>query len=276
MNLSAGSRESLVRLVPVAVIVAAMLLIFAMGWHHAITLENIVALRDRFHDLLAKHSVLAVLIYVAVYVTVGALSLPGCLIMTLTGGLLFGWLVGGIAAVLAATTGATLVFLIARSAIAETNFAGLAGKLPWVPSVACQVERFKLDALLQQMRIGFKKDAMNYLLFLRLVPAFPFWTVNLVAAILGVPLKTYVIATFFGIIPATLAFATLGAGLDSVVAAAKAEYAACVAAHGAAACKLTINASSLVTQELVLAFALLGFAALIPVAYKRWRNAHAE
>ena len=106
------------------------------------------------------------------------------------------------------------------------------------------------------------------------MPAFPFWAVNLVAAILGVPLKTYVVGTFFGIIPATMAFASLGAGLDSVIAAAKVEHAQCVAAHGAEACKFSLNASSLVTRELILAFVLLGLVALMPVAYKRWRNMH--
>jgi TctA family transporter len=75
------------------------------------------------------------------------------------------------------------------------------------------------------MKAGFQTSAMSYLLFLRFVPAFPFWAVNLVAAILGVPLKTYVIGTFFGIIPATMAFASLGAGLDSVIAAAEVQHA---------------------------------------------------
>ena len=276
MSLSNCTSASLIRFAPVAVIAAVMVVVFAMGWHHAITLENIVAQRDRFRHLLAEYPTLSVLVYVLVYIAAAALSLPGGLVLTLAGGLLFGWLVGSIAAVLAATTGATVVFLIARTAIADASTAHLAVKLAWVPSAANHVERLrKLDGLLQQMKAGFKKDAMSYLLFLRLVPAFPFWVVNLVAAILGVPLKTYVIATFFGIIPATLAFATLGAGLDSVVAAAKAEYMTCVAARGAQACKLTINASSLVTHELILAFVLLGFAALIPVAYKKWRNTHA-
>ena len=276
MNLPVAWAGSLKRFAPLAAVAAAMLLVFAMGWHHAITLENIVAQRDRFHHVLAKHSILPVLVYVLIYIAAAALSLPGSLILTLTGGLLFGWLVGGVAAVVAATVGATLVFLIARMAIADANLAHLAAKFAWLPSVAGHLERLhKLDALLEQMRAGFKKDAMSYLLFLRLVPAFPFWVVNLVAAILGVPLKTYVVGTFFGIIPATFAFASLGAGLDSVVAAAKAQHAACVAVQGASACKLAINASSLVTQELILAFVLLGFAALIPVAYKRWRNTHA-
>ena len=162
------------------------------------------------------------LVYVLVYVTVATLSLPGGLVLTLSGGLLFGTLVGGIAAIVGATVGATLVFLIARAAIADAKLGDLAGRLGWLPGVAGQLEKLRrLDALLEQMKAGFKTNAMSYLLFLRFVPAFPFWAVNLVAAILGVPLKTYVVGTFFGIIPATMAFASLGAGLDSVIAAAK-------------------------------------------------------
>ena len=99
--------------------------------------------------------------------------------------------------------------------------------------------------------------------------------VAIAPAVLGVPLKTYVIATFFGIMPATFAFASAGAGLDSVIMAAKAEYAQCVTESGAGACKLTIHASSLVTTELLLALLLLGVVSLIPVALRRWRNSNA-
>ncbi|HET7154195.1 MAG TPA: hypothetical protein VFI87_02385, partial [Hyphomicrobiaceae bacterium] len=80
---------------------------------------------------------------------------------------------------------------------------------------------------------------------------------------------------FLGIIPATFAFASAGAGLDSVVMAAKNEHAACVALKGAYACKLKIHASSLLTKELILALVLLGLVALIPVVLKRWRKMHA-
>jgi uncharacterized membrane protein YdjX (TVP38/TMEM64 family) len=193
---------------------------------------------------------------VLIYVCAVALSLPGGLILTATSGLLFGWFLGGLAAVVGATLGATILFLVARTAIGEvlTSRAG-----PW----------------LTKLREGFKDDALSYLLFLRLVPAFPFWLVNIAPAVLGVPLRTYVIATFFGIIPATFAFAAAGAGLDSIIAAAKAEHAQCVAQKGAAACKLSIQASSLVTKELVLALAMLGVVALIPIAVKKWRSAHA-
>jgi uncharacterized membrane protein YdjX (TVP38/TMEM64 family) len=248
--------RALQRFGPPFVIAAVMLLVFLMGWHRQVSAENIVALRDHFHLVLAEHCVAAVLAYVAVYAVLASLSLPGCPIVTATGGLMFGWLVGGTAAVVGATTGATLLFLIARSAVGGMLSERAA---PW----------------LTKLRQGFKEDALSYLLFLRLVPAFPFWFVNIAPAVLGVPLKTYVIGTFFGIIPATFAFASAGAGLDSVIMAAKAEYAQCVAEHGAEACKLTIHASSLVTKELLLALLLLGVVALIPVALRRWRNTHA-
>jgi uncharacterized membrane protein YdjX (TVP38/TMEM64 family) len=259
-NWAAGSERSALAMVkrygPLCVIAGAMLLVFAMGWHRKVTLENIVALRERFHHVLDAHRALSVLVYILVYICVVALSLPGALILTATAGLLFGWLLGGLAAVIGGTIGATVLFLVARSALGEA-FTARAG--PW----------------LAKLRAGFKEDALSYLLFLRLVPAFPFWFVNIAPAILGVPLKTYVVATFFGIIPATFAFAAAGAGLDSVIAAARAEYMECMARKGAEACKLSIHASSLVTKELVLALALLGLVALIPVAVRKWRSTHA-
>lgn len=241
---------------PLIAVAAATALAFLFGWHEHLTLESIVAKRDRFHGFLATYPVFAVAAYMAIYTAAVALSLPGGFILTVAGGLLFGWLIGGCAAVAAATTGATIVFLIARTAIGE-NFSRRAG--PW----------------LAKLSEGFKNEALSYMLFLRLVPAFPFWFVNIAPAVLGVPLMTYVTGTFLGIIPGTFAFASAGAGLDSVVMAAKNEYAACVALKGVQACKLKIHASSLLTRELLLALVLLGLVALIPVVLKTWRKKHA-
>lgn len=241
---------------PLLALAAVMILVFGMGWHREVALDNIVLLRNRFHHFLAAHQGLSLLVYCLGYICATALSLPGAFVLTISGGLLFGCLLGGTAAVISATTGATILFLAARGVLGET-FTARAG--PW----------------LAKLREGFRADALSYLLFLRLVPAFPFWLVNIAAAILGVPLKTYVVATFLGIIPATFAFAAAGAGLDSVIAAALAEHAECVAQNGSDACKLGIHARSLVTKELVLALVLLGLVALIPVAFRKWRNTHA-
>jgi uncharacterized membrane protein YdjX (TVP38/TMEM64 family) len=240
------------RFLPLIALAAAMALVFAMGWHRALTLEGIAANRDSLQAVIASNYGLAVLGYIGIYAAAVALSLPGASALTLTGGLLFGWFFGGLWAITGATLGATAIFLIARTALGETLRAK-AG--PWI----------------EKLRAGFNEDAASYLLFLRLVPAFPFFVVNLVPALLGVPLWTYVATTFVGIIPGTFAFASIGAGLDSVIAHAKTEFAACIAANGSAACKLAIHAGSLVTRDLLFSFAALGVVALIPVAVKKWR-----
>src|SRR5262249_35752035 len=116
------------------------------------------------------------------------------------------------------------------------------------------------------------------LLFLRLVPIFPFWLVNLVPALCGVPLATFVAATALGIIPVTFAFAFVGAGLDSVIAAQQAAYQSCLAAGGPD-CRLEFHMKAALTPELLGAFVALGVLALIPVGVERLRarpTAHAR
>jgi uncharacterized membrane protein YdjX (TVP38/TMEM64 family) len=240
---------------PLIAVVAIMALAFALGWHRLITLETVVTVRERFHGFLNQHMVLSLLVYVVVYVLIVALSIPCGLILTLTGGLLFGWLVGAVATVLAATTGATVVFLIARSSLG-TAVAETAG--PW----------------LEKFRRGFEEEGVRYMLFLRLVP-FPFWAVNLAPALLGIPLRTYVVGTFFGIIPGVVAFSYLGATLDRVIGEAKNSFEACVAAKGAGQCQLAIGLDKLPTTQILIALTLIGLVALIPVALKKWRRRHA-
>jgi len=242
---------------PPLLLAGSTLAVLALGWHEHITLGNVVTFRDRFHLMLHEHRASTLLAYILAYVLMTALSLPGGLVLTVAGGLMFGWLIGSIASILGATVGATIVFLIARTALGE----GLNTKAaPW----------------LAKLKSGFNRDAFNYLLFLRLVPAFPFWFVNIAPAILGVPLRTYVITTFLGIIPGSLALSAAGAGLDSVIAAAKANYASCLASQPVHACKLAIDAKAVLTKEIILALVLLGFAALIPIGLKKWKASHAK
>jgi uncharacterized membrane protein YdjX (TVP38/TMEM64 family) len=244
------------RFAPLIALGALAGLVFTMGWHRYLSLESIAANRDALKATIAANWIVSYLGYIAIYAAAVAASVPGALFLTLSGGLLFGWLLGGMAAVTGATLGAIAIFLVARSAFGET-LAAKAG--PW----------------LVKLKDGFKQDALSYLLFLRLVPVFPFWLVNLAPPLLGVPLATFAIGTFIGIIPGTFAYASAGASLDSVIVNAKTELDACIAAKGAASCKLGISLSSLVSKELVIAGALLGVAALIPIALKKWKGRHA-
>ncbi len=193
-------RARLRRFAPIAVIVLAMVAVFATGAHRHVSLETLVRHRMAIEAFIAAHGIAAVAAYMAIYITAVALSIPGALILTIAGGILFGIVVGGIATVISATIGATIIFMVAKGACGE-SLVRRAGPL------ACKLAD------------GFKTDAFSYLLFLRLVPAFPFFLVNLAPALVGVKLLDLRGGDAIGIIPATFAFAFLGSGLDSVIAA---------------------------------------------------------
>src|SRR5580704_13819059 len=238
-----GRHRRLRRLVPVAAVVLVMAVVFGMGWHRFLSLETLVRHRAAIDGFVHAHFALAVAAFIGIYVAVVALSIPGAAILTMAGGALLGWLVGGLAALVGATVGATVVFLIARTACGEFLLR-------------------RAGPLAAKVAQGFRDDAFNYLLFLRLVPGFPFWLVNLAPALVGVGLGTYVLATALGIIPGTFAYALVGEGLDSVIAAQESAYRACLAA-GTGDCRLEFSLSAVATPQLLAALAALGLVALI-------------
>ena len=218
-----------------------------------LSLETLVGHRSAIAAFVERHGLIAVAAFVGLYIAVVAMSLPGGTILTVAGGIVFGTLIGGSAAIVGATIGATILFLIARTAFGESPHTarGSASLRDW-PTVSAQ-------------------DAFNYLLFLRLVPIFPFWLVNLAPAIFGVDLASFVAATFIGVIPATFTYAFVGAGLDSAIAAQEAAYNACMAA-GRGGCRLDFDLGAALTFKLCAAFAALGVIALVPIAVKRLRG----
>lgn len=239
------------RILPlVATVVLAGAAYIASGG--GVSLESLVRHRAAIDDFVASHRMLAIFVYVGIYITVVAVSLPGAALLTLTGGFLFGIAVGASAAVISATVGATLIFLVARTALGEPLLRRAGPR-------ATQLAR------------GFREDAFSYLLFLRLVPAFPFFLVNLVPAFAGVRLGPFVAATAIGIIPGAIVFALAGAGLDSIIAAQKNSYDQCIAAKGAD-CRLVFEPADVLTPQLIAALVALGLLALMPVAVKFWRT----
>ena len=182
---------------PLAVLALGFALFFVFDLQRFATLDTLRDNRAALSQWVAAHYLLAIVIFIGAYALMAAFSLPGALAATLTGGFLFGTWVGGAATVIGATLGASILFIAARSAFAD-------------------LLRAKAGPAIARMEEGFKKDAFNYLLFLRLVPVFPFWLVNLAPAFLGVPLRTFFVATLLGIIPGTFVFASLGAGLGVI------------------------------------------------------------
>jgi uncharacterized membrane protein YdjX (TVP38/TMEM64 family) len=241
------------RWIPLAVIGCLMVVVYAFGFHEQFSLQSIAAHREELRQFIADNWALALLIYAVAYVAAVALSFPAAGLLTVIGGLLFGWLVGAITTIFAATAGATIIFLAARTSLEK-------------------VLARKSGPLLNRIREGFARDAFSYLLFLRLVPLFPFWLVNIASALAHLRLKTFVSATFLGIIPITIAFSFVGASLDSVIDAQKAVHEACLAQGGPAACPFDFSAGRLLTPQVLIALAALGILALIPVAMKRLRK----
>jgi uncharacterized membrane protein YdjX (TVP38/TMEM64 family) len=240
-----------VRIAILAVFVALIVTAYAAGWHRQLSLESLIAHRDAIEAFVAAHFVAALALYVGVYVASISLFIPASLLLTVTGGILFGAVVGPLAAIAGATSGATAVFLIARTALGE----GLLRRAgPFAARFAA----------------GFSADAFSYLLFMRVVPVIPFWLVNLTPALFGVSAVTFIGATLIGNIPAAFVFGVTGARIDEVFGAQEAAYRACVAAGGAD-CRLNFDLREVLTGPVLASFVALGAIALITVIWRRLR-----
>jgi len=229
-------RASIRRLVPLGLLVAAWVAFMLAGGYRYLTLPALAENRDWLCGLVQRWGFVAAIFYIAVYTLLVALSVPGGAVLTIAGGFLFGTWLGALCAIIGATLGATAIFLATR--------AGLGGFTQ------------RAGPLVGKLEAGFRADAFNYLLVLRLVPIFPFWLVNLVPALVGVKLRTYVVATALGIVPATVIFASLGNGLGTVVDEPDLG--------------IVLQPSVLIP---IVGLALL---ALVPVGYRRWRQKKAE
>jgi uncharacterized membrane protein YdjX (TVP38/TMEM64 family) len=227
------ARFSPARLWPLAALALAIVVVFALDLDRYLTFEALREHRQTLTAFVVANMVLAALTFVVVYTIAIALSVPGGAVLTIAGGFMFGSILGTALVVVAATLGATLVFLIAKTALGDPL-------------------RAKAGPFLKRMEAGFQEDALNYLLVLRLIPLFPFWIVNLVPAFLGVPLRTYVLATLIGIIPGSFVFASVGAGIGSVLDSGQ-----------------EFSPSSVLTPQIVIALVGLAVLALLPVLYRK-------
>ena len=246
----AGHRPG--RVLPLAILAVVSLGVVALGWYEHLSPATLIERRGAIEAVVAAHQIAALTAFAVIYAASVALSLPGGALLTICGGAIFGTLAGGAATLIGATVGATGIFLVAKSAFGGWLMRRAGGRA-------------------EKLAAGFCADAFNYLLFLRLVPVFPFWLVNLVPALVGVRLSTFVVTTAIGIVPGTFALAFFGASLDSAVTAEAAAYRACVAA-GHADCGIDFVAAA-ATPQLIGALVALGLLALVPVAIRRYKAA---
>ena len=221
---------------PLALIAAALIAVWASGLTHDLSLHALRNRREALEVLVRAHPLLMLGGYMAIYILVVALSLPAALVMTLTGGLLFGAWIGGAAAAVSCTLGAAIIFLVCRTAVGDAL-------------------RKRAGSTVARVEAGVRRDAFSYIVTLRLVPIMPFWLVNLALGFVDIPLRIFVAASFLGILPVSLIYAGLGASLNVMFA------------HGRRP-----NLHLMMQPQVLLPLLGLAILALAPIVVRRFRG----
>ena len=197
------------------------------------SLESLKENRMALMDYVDGNYTLAALVFIGLYIGATVFSLPIATFLTLLAGFLFGALFGTIFVVIGATIGATIIYLLAKTVFHDWFYARFG-------------EQFKKH--LHKI----ENDGFNYLMFLRLVPLFPFFVVNIAPAFAKIRTRDYVLSTLFGIIPGTFVYVYAGRALETIE-----------------------NVSDIATPSVISAFVLLGVISLVPVIYKRYKTSRA-
>lgn len=221
---------------PIVILIILAGLFFYSGYFHYLTFDSLKAHRQLLLNWTEQHYIQAVLLYSIVYIISVACSIPGATILTLAGGFLFGWLWGSIYVIVSATLGATLLFLSVKLAFRD-----------WMTK--------RSSRWIKSMEKGFQRNTFSYLLFLRFIPLFPFWLVNIVPALLGVRLRVFTLATFLGIIPGSVVYVSVGNGLGKIFDQNK-----------------TPDFSIIFSPAILLPLIGLAVLSLLPIGYRLWKG----
>ena len=212
---------------------AGFVLLRGVGW------GNLARHQGELTDWVGLHPLSSATLFLAAYIATAALSLPQAALLTVAGGLLFGTVIGCALTVTGATIGASILLVVVRSAFAQT------------------LDRHR-HRIPEQVRIRLERDGFGYLLALRLVPLFPFWIVNLAAAVAGIRLAVFVPATLLGIAPASFVLSSIGAGVGTILAEGR-----------------TPDLSVLFSARVLLPLLGLAVLSLLPALLRRRPGAHA-
>lgn len=218
------------KIIIVTIVACAVAAFFIFDLGRFLTIETLKTNRDALLAYYSAHKLVFVVGFILVYTTQTALSLPGAAILTLAAGAIFGAVLGTVWVNIGATTGAVLAFLLARTLLRD-----------WV------VHTF--GSKMESLDRGLKESALSYLLFLRLVPLFPFFLVNLACGITGLPMRTYIVGTMMGILPGSFVYANAGSSIASIN-----------------------SLSEVASPRVLFSFALLGIFALIPALYQKIKS----
>ena len=224
----------LARFIPIAVLALIAGGVFVSGAYRHLSFDALRENHALLETFVENNFLSALALYMAAYIAVAALSLPGATVMSVLGGFLFGLIAGTAAVVVSATIGGTVIFVAARTAFADFF-------------------RTRASGFIKKLETGFNENAFSYLLLLRLIPLLPFFVVNVVPAFTKIRTVSFVTATFIGIIPGAFAFVSAGNGLGAVLA------------RGG-----DVNLSGLLLQpEVITPIVALSILAVLPILYQK-------
>lgn len=183
------------RLPLIAVIVAGAFALFFL--RDLLTFETLSENRARLLEFRDNNYALAVALFILAYFLIVAFSVPGAVVATLTGGFLFGTFPGALYNVTGATLGALAIFMAAKMGLGDRLAARIEGS----------------QGMVKRFKDGFDDNQWSVLFMMRLVPVIPFFLANLIPALVGVSLSRFAITTFFGILPGSVVYTSVGAGL---------------------------------------------------------------
>lgn len=224
------------RCLPLFILLVLMAIVYFTGLTRYLSYDYLKSVHDDLTRWVSQHAVISVVLFILVYTASTALSLPGGFLLSLVGGFLFPIPWSTLYVVVGATMGATFLFYAAKTALGDSL-------------------QKKAGPFLKKMEKGFQENAVSYLLFLRFVPLFPFWLVNLAPAFFHVRATTYIWTTFVGIIPGAFVFTLAGSGLSALFESPQG---------------LSIDA--IFNLKIKLALLALAVTALIPIVIKRMRR----
>ena len=215
-----------------AVILAIMIAAYASGLLSYISFASLKANRQLLIDHAAQHKILAPILFALLYAVLTSISFPGAAILTVISGFILKVPTSTIAVCFGATAGAFVIFLAAKTALGD-------------------ILRKKAGKLVSKMEKGFSENEISYMLFLRLVPLFPFWVVNIAPAFFGVKPINYLWTTFVGIIPGTFVYTQAGAGLGEIFDSGE-----------------KFSLENILNLKLKIALGAIAVLALVPILYK--------
>ncbi len=179
------------------VIAAIIIAYFTFDVGQYLTLDYLKGQLDRFHQFYSTHPVLVIGSFFLMYVVVTAVSLPGAAIMTIAAGALFGLLVGTVLVSFASTIGATLAFLVSRWLLRD-----------WVQQT--------LNKQMKTINAGIERDGAMYLFSMRLVPAIPFFAINLAMGLTNLKVWTFYWVSQIGMLAGTIVYVNAGAQIGQI------------------------------------------------------------